>query len=206
MRSVIVFAALALAASVLVPSYLTRHDALMGVSNTATAGVCWSDTVDDDLGRSAAGGTTRAGFERNGRRGLPRQARRYCAAAATGDNAPHPRMPQVKDLPLLRPVGVMSRVVQSNAHAPVAEERYPTWPSSLAIRLWYLYRSCPDYIIATRGYDFREGQGERNGIELAKLSPKLGAFVGFGGGGWAGYGWRFTTNAAALRHLEIAQT
>ena len=102
------FAALALAASVLVPSYLTRHDAPMGVSNTATAGLCSSDTVDGDLGRSAAGGTTRAGFERNGRRGLPRQARRYRAAAATGDNAPHPRMPQVKDLPLLRPVGVMS--------------------------------------------------------------------------------------------------
>jgi hypothetical protein len=185
----------------------TRHDAPMGVSNTATAGLCSIETVDDDLGRSAAGGTTRAGFERNSRRGLPRQARRYCAAAATGDNAPHPRMPQVKDLPLLRPVGVMSRVVQSNAHAPVVQERYPTWPSSLAIGDYGTYTG-PVRIksVATRGYDFREGQEERNGIELAKLSPKLGAFVGFGGGGWAGYRWRFTTNAAALRHLEIAQT
>jgi hypothetical protein len=52
----------------------------------------WSriEMVDDDLGRSAAGGVARAGFDRNGGRGLPGQGR--CGRGA-GSLAFRPQQP-----------------------------------------------------------------------------------------------------------------
>ena len=54
----------------------------------------WSevDTVDDDLGRSAAGGVTRVGFERMVARGLPRQSRRGSGPRSLPLRAQQPRL------------------------------------------------------------------------------------------------------------------
>ena len=42
----------------------------------------------------------------------------------------------------------------------------------------------------------RTAEGEPTASNWQSFSSKLGAFVGFGGGGWARYRRRFTTNAA----------
>src|SRR5881392_3803147 len=70
-----------------------------------------------------------------------------------------PRMPGIKNFPFLGPVGVML--------SSCTIRRARTWPCGRMLRyddlsndlgpLWS-HQSCPDCIIATRGYDFREGQ------------------------------------------------